>query len=68
MKNQNKKSNTFYAYNIRWANYLVLHGAKVTGCGISKTTGKVFIAFDYESTREGYEQYYANKNAKSHIE
>ena len=52
-----------YVYDPHWANYLVLNGAKVMGIGLNKRTGKVFIAFDYESTQEIYAKFYESKNS-----
>ena len=51
------RSKNIYIYNIHFANFLILNGGIVTGAGIHKETGKVFIAFDYESTREGYKKF-----------
>ena len=52
-----------YIYDPHWANYLVIHGAKVTGVGLNKRSNRVYIAFDYNSTQKIYEEYYKNKKA-----
>lgn len=60
-KKIDRKKN-LYIYNIHFANFLILNGGIVTGAGINKNTGKIFIAFDYDSTREGYQKFDQRNN------
>ena len=50
-----------YVYNIHFANYLILNGGVVKGAGINKKTNKIYIVFDYDTTREAYKKFDANK-------
>lgn len=48
------RENYKYIYNIKFANFLMIHGARCRGTGIGKL-GKVFWAFDYDECQPIYD-------------
>ena len=51
------RSKNIYVYDMHIANYLVLNGGIVTGIGVHKITNRVFVAFDYDSTRQAFAKF-----------